>query len=63
VDGIALVIASGKVRPEIAAKAKDLLMKAKGHILGVVLNRIEIEKEHAHYYYYYSADDKQKQGA
>ena len=63
VDGIVLVIASGPVRPEIAVKAKDLLMKAKGHILGVVLNRIEIEKEHAHYYYYYSADDKQKQRA
>jgi len=63
VDGIVLVIASGTVRPEIAVKAKDLLMKAKGHILGVVLNRIEIEKEHAHYYYYYSADDKQKQRA
>lgn len=53
VDGIVLVVNSGMVRPEMAQKAKDLLMKANGHILGVILNRVEIEEEYAHYYYYY----------
>jgi Mrp family chromosome partitioning ATPase len=46
------------VRPEMAQKAKDLLQKAKGHILGVILNRVEIDEEHAFYYYYYGSDTK-----
>jgi len=58
VDGINLVVSAGMVRPEMAQKAKDLLLKAKGHILGVILNRVEIEKEHAYYYYYYGSEKK-----
>ncbi|WP_312518520.1 CpsD/CapB family tyrosine-protein kinase [Anaerospora sp.] len=53
VDGIVLVIDSTSVRPEMAQKAKDLLIKANGHILGAILNRVEIEEEHSYYYYYY----------
>lgn len=60
VDGIILVINSGTIRPEMAQKAKDLLIKAKGHILGVILNRVEIEEEDAYYYYYYGSDSKKK---
>ena len=60
VDGIILVINSGTIRPEMAQKAKDLLIKAKGHILGVILNRVEIEEEDAYYYYYYGSDRKEK---
>lgn len=58
VDGIVLVIDSTSVRPEMAQKAKDLLVKANGHILGVILNRVEIEEEHAYYYYYYGSENK-----
>lgn len=58
VDGIVLVIDSTSVRPEMAQKAKDLLVKASGHILGVILNRVEIEEEHAYYYYYYGSENK-----
>lgn len=60
VDGIVLVIDSTSVRPEMARKAKDLLIKANGHILGVILNRVEIEEEHAYYYYYYGNESKSK---
>ncbi|WP_312562808.1 CpsD/CapB family tyrosine-protein kinase [Anaerospora sp.] len=60
VDGIVLVIDSTSVRPEMAQKAKDLLVKANGHILGVILNRVEIEEEHAYYYYYYGSESKSK---
>jgi capsular exopolysaccharide synthesis family protein len=60
VDGIVLVIDSTSVRPEMAQKAKDLLVKANGHILGVILNRVEIEEEHAYYYYYYGSENKKK---
>jgi len=56
VDGVILTIASGLVRPEMAKHAKELLIKANGHILGVILNRMEIEEEYAYYYYYYGSE-------
>lgn len=52
VDGISLVVGAGVVRREMARQAKELLLQAKGHILGVVLNRGEIEKDQVCYYYY-----------
>ena len=58
VDGITLVVNSGTIRPEMAQKAKNLLIKANGHVLGVILNRVEIEEEDAYYYYYYGSDNK-----
>lgn len=62
VDGVILVLGSGASRPEMAQKAKELLVKADGNILGVILNRVEIETEHAYYYYYYG-DEKKKRKA
>lgn len=56
VDGIVLVVNSGSNRPEMVQKAKELLVRANGHILGVVLNRVEIEEEHSYYYYYYGEE-------
>lgn len=58
VDGITLVVDYGTVRPEIAQQAKEYLIKAQGNILGVILNRVEIEEEDAYYYYYYGSDHK-----
>jgi len=58
VDGIALVVNSDTIRPEMAQKAKELLIRAQGHILGVILNRVEIEEEDAYYYYYYGSNNK-----
>lgn len=52
-DGVILVVNSGTTRPEMVQKAKDLLIKAHGDILGVVLNRVEIDADQADYYYYY----------
>ncbi|TCL70777.1 capsular exopolysaccharide synthesis family protein [Hydrogenispora ethanolica] len=60
VDGIVLVLDSTTVRPEMAQRAKELLLKADGHILGVVLNRVEIEEEYTYYYYYYGNEGKEK---
>ena len=60
VDGVLLVISSGVAKPEMAQKAKDLLTKANGRILGAVVNRVEIEEEHAYYYYYYGSEGKKK---
>ena len=58
VDGITLVLDSGTVRPEMAQRAIELLTNANGKILGVILNRVEIDDEHAYYYYYYGNDKK-----
>jgi len=53
VDGITLVVNSGTIHPEMAQKAKELLMRANGYLLGVILNRVEIDEEYAYYYDYY----------
>lgn len=62
VDGIILVLNAGLVRPEMAQKAKELLVRAKGHLLGTVLNRVEYEKEYSYYYYYGEQGRKQSRG-
>ncbi|MBC8016363.1 MAG: CpsD/CapB family tyrosine-protein kinase [Sporomusaceae bacterium] len=51
VDGIFLVVNSGTIRREMAQKARDLLIEASGRVLGVILNRVEIEGEDDYYYY------------
>ena len=53
VDGVVLVVDSGRGRAESALRAKELLEKVGGHILGVVLNRINPRSSAYHYYYYY----------
>ncbi len=60
VDGVIMVIAAGKVRPEMAQHAKDLVLKANGRLLGVVLNRVEILEEYSYYYYYYGEEERAK---
>lgn len=40
-DGVVLVIASGKTRIDKTLKAKELLEKAKSHLLGVVVNGVD----------------------
>lgn len=60
VDGIILILDTGKVSPEMAQKSKELLTKANGHLLGVILNRVEIENELAYYYYYGSDTEKNR---
>ncbi len=60
VDGIVLVLDTTSIRPEMAQRAKELLLKANGRILGVVLNRVEIQQEYTYYYYYYGHEGKEK---
>jgi len=60
VDGVILVVSSRTIKPEMAQKAKESLLQAKARILGVVLNRVAIEEEHAYYYYYYGNEGKSK---
>lgn len=60
-DGVFLVLDADQVRPEMAQKAKELLINAQGAIVGVILNRAEISSEHSYYYYYYGHGEKHKE--
>ena len=51
VDGSILVISSGGTEQDAARKSKDLLMSAKGKVLGAVLNKKKAKD--SQYYYYY----------
>ncbi|WP_442596743.1 CpsD/CapB family tyrosine-protein kinase [Neobacillus sp. D3-1R] len=50
-SGTILVVNSGKTEIEGATKAKELLLSAKGKLLGVVLNQKKAKD--SQYYYYY----------
>lgn len=55
-DGVILVMESGKVKREIAMKAKASLEQVKARILGAVLNNVK-HKQGTDYYYYYGANE------
>ncbi|GIO12247.1 tyrosine protein kinase [Cohnella xylanilytica] len=58
-DGVILVMDQGKVKREIAQKAKSGLDKVGAKMLGVVLNNVKHKKNQG-YYYYYGTDDTKK---
>ena len=63
VDGVIMVLNFGEVTRETAKQAKQLLEKVNANILGVVLNKIDMEKEGHYYpynYYYYYGDETKK---
>ncbi|HZK39948.1 MAG TPA: CpsD/CapB family tyrosine-protein kinase [Atribacterota bacterium] len=63
VDGVVLVLNFGEVTRDAAKQAKQLLEKVKAKILGVVLNKIDMEKEgqyYPYYSYYYGDETKKK---
>jgi len=51
-DGTIFVVSSKETSIDNASKAKELLVSAKAHILGVVINNFELTKEHNYYQYY-----------
>lgn len=51
VDGVLLVVNSGKTKQDLAYKAKNLLDKVNANILGTVLNNRKVSD--TNYYYYY----------
>ncbi|MDV3426114.1 MAG: CpsD/CapB family tyrosine-protein kinase [Bacillota bacterium] len=62
VDGVILIVRSGRTNIDNANRAKELLLKAKANILGVVLRGIKTS--HRKYgpseYYYYSEEGEKK---
>jgi capsular exopolysaccharide synthesis family protein len=68
VDGVILVIHAGGIEKDVVRACKQRLDAVKANILGVVLNKVDIDKEKYYYYYYsyygnyyyYSDDRSQK---
>ena len=67
VDGMILVTTGGKTPRETLQRAKGMLLQVNAKILGVVINRVNIERsEYGYYYYryhyYYGKEGKKKKG-
>lgn len=64
VDGVILILESGAISPQIAKEATTRLKQAKAHILGAVLNKVDVGAGHYGYgygYYYYYGTDGEKE--
>lgn len=66
VDGVVLVALGGKTPRETLQRAKEVLQQVNAKILGVVINRVDIQRSDYGYYYYryhyyYGKDGKRKE--
>ncbi len=66
VDGVVLVVLGGKTPRETLQRAKEILYQVNAKILGVVINRVDIQRSDYGYYYYryhyyYGKDGKKKE--
>ncbi len=52
VDGVILVALGGKTPRETLQHAKEMLLQVNAKILGVVINRVNIQRGDYGYYYY-----------
>lgn len=52
-DGVIMVVSYGKVKRDIAMKAKANLDRVGARMLGVVLNNVKRKASEGYYYYYY----------
>jgi Mrp family chromosome partitioning ATPase len=63
VDGVMLVVLGGKTSKEALQRAKESISQVEAKILGVVINRVDLQRSEYgyHYYrYYYSYGDDGK---
>ena len=65
VDGVLLVVSSGKNSRKVVARARKLLQDVGARIIGVVLNKVEATGSHSYYYYsnYYHYEQLDKPSA
>jgi len=68
VDGVIMLTAWGNINPEVARDAKTRLVQAGANIIGVILNRVEVNTPgnsygygygYGYYYYYGSGEGKE----
>jgi capsular exopolysaccharide synthesis family protein len=52
VDGVVLVVHAGGLPREVVQRVKAKLDQSQARLLGVVLNKVDIEREQPYYYYY-----------
>jgi Mrp family chromosome partitioning ATPase len=59
VDGVILVVNSGKSSRQVVRRSRQLLMDIGAKILGVVLNNVNLRSQENNYYYqsYYHRDN------
>ena len=57
-DGVLLVVQAGRTRRTAAKQAKEALVAVGANIVGVVLNRLEVQ--HGSYYTYYTPTDEER---
>jgi capsular exopolysaccharide synthesis family protein len=63
VDGVLLVVNSGKTRREVVRQSQQLLRDVGANIIGVVLNNVKVPPlEYGYYYNYYSKGVKDTNG-
>lgn len=55
-DATILVINSGETQKNAIVKAKELLDLSKANIIGVVMNNVNLKKDHYYYQYYGTAE-------
>jgi len=66
VDGVILVVLGGKTPKETLQRAQEVLHQVNAKILGVVINRVDLQRGHYGYYYYryhyyYGKEGKKKE--
>ncbi len=66
VDGVVLVVLGGKTPKETLQRAKEVLFQVNAKILGVVINRVDVQRGNYGYYYYkyhyyYGKEGKKKE--
>jgi len=64
VDGVLLVVRAGETHREIIKNGISLLQSASAHILGAILNGVDMGRDsyyyYQYYYYYYGEDGEKK---
>lgn len=67
VDGVLLVVQHRKYPRAVSARAREMIANIGGNLLGVVLNNINIARDHTYYYYqqhyYYYPRRERAEGA
>ena len=56
-DGTILVVQTAKTEKDSILKAKEVLVASKANMIGVILNRYVLEKDHYYYQYYGNTED------
>ncbi|MFQ5707296.1 MAG: GumC family protein [bacterium] len=53
VDGVVIIVMAGQTHREAAQRAFTLLKNVNSHVLGALLNGVQVENIYGSYYYYY----------